>query len=106
MLPFSRSRPPNMPATANTNPPKEARSGRRPPGLAGFGAAVGGWVGFIGLGESAICSIVGKLAVRRTNRGLEDASAELHDPVDHFLGRFADAQDLSGGQRDHRIRGG
>ena len=71
---------------------------------AGLAASVAPWIS-PGRERPAIRSRRLRFLARRGSAsGPKISPAEIHDPLDYFLGGLADAQDLPGGQRDHRIR--
>src|SRR5258707_6058434 len=90
-----------MPASAMTIPDRLAKSGRVPPFFNGFALPSGALV-------STLSAMVyfGRFIrwAGRAHLMLKDASAKLHNPLDHLFGRLPDAQDLTSGESDHGVR--
>src|ERR1035438_1609559 len=107
MLPFSRSSPPIIPASARAIPEMVARSGRSPPVLAALMAVLWGASVIVGFAAAVVAmgSKGERLAVAgRRSVVVEHAPPELHDALHHCIGGLANAENLSGGQRDHGVR--
>src|SRR5438094_41022 len=92
MLPFSRRRPPTIPATAKAIPRKVAKSSR----IADLAAAL--VFLFCGCAVSAMRFQFGFSPLRSENQ-----PAEFDNALDHFIGGFAHAQYLTGGEGDYGI---
>src|ERR1035438_3655531 len=108
MLPFSRIRPPMMPAIASAMPEMVAMSGRRPEAFevagaerAGASAVLDGAVAIFAMGS------VGSRFASGDGLGLaiEHAPAEFYDPLHHLIGALAHAQNLPVGESDNGVRG-
>src|SRR5689334_2164221 len=103
MLPFSRMRPPMIPASAKPIPARVARSGRTP-GF-GFGLMLSGEAAGAALGSGffAMESLAAGISDLPHPLVLQHPAAELEDAFDDLVRALQDAQYLTVGQRNHRI---